>query len=150
MEQPHFDREALIAEVAKRHKILLDPDDPAFALITINEIVLSRAIAIVEGRLKEMEQRLAQISAQQTETAKAIAENVITAGAAYVAERLKDAGADLIEKVQTSVVLEQGNNQSGRRRSDKTILSFTLMTAAFAAGFLTASLCCLALSTLRI
>ena len=93
MEQPHFDREALIAEVAKRHKILLDPDDPAFALITINEIVLSRAIAIVEAKLEEMEQRLAQISEKQTETAKAIGEAIITAGAAYVAERLKDAGA---------------------------------------------------------
>ena len=110
MEQAHFDREALIAEVAKRHKILLDPDDPAFALITINEIVLSRAIAIVEAKLEEMEQRLAQISAKQTETAKAIGEAIITAGAAYVAERLKDAGADLIEKVRTSTGLDQGNN----------------------------------------
>jgi hypothetical protein len=63
---------ALIAEVAKRHKILLDPDDPAFALITINEIVLSRAIAIVEATLEEMEQRLAHVSEKQTETAKAI------------------------------------------------------------------------------
>ena len=79
MEPPHFDREALIAEVAKRHKILLDPDDPAFALITINEIVLSRAIAILEARLKEMEQRLAHISGKQTETAKAIGECIITA-----------------------------------------------------------------------
>ena len=49
MGEPHFDREALIAEVAKRHKILLDPDDPAFALITINEIVLSRAIGDCRG-----------------------------------------------------------------------------------------------------
>ena len=140
MEQAHFDREALIAEVAKRHKILLDPDDPAFALITINEIVLSRAIAIVEARLQEMEQRLAHISAQQTETAKAIGEAIITAAAAYVAERLKDAGADLIEKVRTSVGLEQGKKQSGSRRSRNTILICSAMTAAFAAGFLAASL----------
>jgi sulfatase maturation enzyme AslB (radical SAM superfamily) len=96
VEEPHFDREALIAEVAKRHKILLHPDDPAFALITINEIVLSRAIGIVEARLKEMEQSLAQISVHQTETAKAIGEAIITAGAAYVAKRIKDAGADLM------------------------------------------------------
>ncbi len=107
VEQPHFDREALIAEVAKRHKILLDPDDPAFALITINEIVLSRAIAIVEARLGEMEQRLGQISEKQTETAKAIGEAIITAGAAYVAERLKDAGADLIKKIRTSIVFAE-------------------------------------------
>jgi hypothetical protein len=150
VEQARFDREALIAEVAKRHKILLDPDDPAFALITINEIVLSRAIAIVEARLTEMEQRLAQISAQQTETAKAIGEAIITAGAAYVAERLKDAGADLIEKIRTSIGLDQGKKQSGSEHSRRTILSYSAMTAAFTAGFLAASLCYLAISTVRI
>ena len=110
MEQAHFDREALIAEVAKRHKILLDPDDPAFALITINEIVLSRAIAIVEARLKEMEQQLGHISAQQTETAKAIGEAIITAGAAYVAERLKDAGAISSTKSGQVLVLNKPEN----------------------------------------
>jgi hypothetical protein len=122
VEQTHFDREALIAEVAKRHKILLDPDDPAFALITINEIVLSRAIAIVEAQLQEMQQRLGQISEKQAETAKSIGEAIITASAAYVAERLKDAGADLIENVRTSVGLEQARKQSGSRRSRNTIL----------------------------
>jgi hypothetical protein len=141
VEQPRFDREALIAEVAKRHKILLDPDDPAFALITINEIVLSRAIAIVEAKLEEMEQRLAQISEKETQTAKAIGETIITASAGYVAERLKDAGADLIEKVRTSVVPDQSKKQSGGRRSGRTILHCSALTAAFAAGFLAASLC---------
>jgi predicted metal-dependent hydrolase len=139
VEQTHFDREALIAEVAKRHKILLDPDDPAFALITINEIVLSRAIAIVEAQLQEMQQRLGQISEKQAETAKSIGEAIITASAAYVAERLKDAGADLIENVRTSVGLEQARKQSGSRRSRNTILICSAMTAAFAAGFLAAS-----------
>ena len=123
MGETHFDRETLIAEVAKRHKILLDPDDPAFALITINEIVLSRAIGIVEAKLKETEQRLSHISAQQTGTAKAIGEAIITAGAAYVAERLQDAGADLIEKVRTSVGLDQSNQQSGSQHSGRTISS---------------------------
>ena len=149
MEHAHFDREALIAEVAKRHKILLDPDDPAFALITINEIVLSRAIAIVEAKLEEMERRLAQISATQTGTAKAIGETIITAGAAYIAERLKDAGADVIEKVRTNVGLDQGKKQTGIRHSGKIILSCSAMIAAFAAGFLAASLCYLALWTVR-
>jgi len=142
--ETHFDREVLIAEVAKRHKILLDPDDPAFALITINEIVLSRAIAIVEAKLAETERRFAQISEKQAETAKVIGETIITAGAAYVAERLQDAGADLIEKVRTSVGLDQSNQQSGSQHSGRTISSYSAMTAAFAAGFLAASLCYLA------
>jgi predicted metal-dependent hydrolase len=146
----NFDTEVLIAEVAKRHKILLDPDDPAFALITINEIVLSRAIAIVEAKLEEMEQRLAQISEKETQTAKAIGEAIITAAATYTTERFKDAGADLIEKVQTSVGLNQGKTQSGEQCSGRTILIYSAMIAAFAAGFLAASLCCVALWTVRI
>ena len=150
MAESHFDREALIAEVAKRHKILLDPDDPAFALITINEIVLSRAIAIVEARLKEMEQRLEQISEKQAETAKAIGESIITAGAAYVAARFQDAGADLIEKVRMSVGLDQNNQESVSQRSGGTIVSFGTVIAAFVAGFLAASLCCLAVWTVRV
>jgi len=148
--EPHFDREALIGEIAKRHKILLDPDDPAFALITINEIVLSRAIAIVEAKLEAMEQRLTQISEKQTETAKAIGEAIITAGAAYVAERFKDAGVDLIGEVRTSIGLDQGKKQSGSQRSGGTILSVGTVIAAFVAGFLAASLCCLAVWTVRI
>ena len=150
MGEPHFDREALIGEIAKRHKILLDPDDPAFALITINEIVLSRAIAIVEAKLEAMEQRLRQISEKQTETAKAIGEAIITAGAAYVAERFKDAGVDLIGEVRTSIGLDQGKKQSGSQRSGGTILSVGTVIAAFVAGFLAASLCCLAVWTVRI
>ena len=145
MEQPHFDKEALIAEVAKRHKILLAPDDPAFALITINEIVLSRAIAIVEAKLEETEQRLAQISEKETQTAKAIGEAIITAGAAYGAERLKDAGADLVEKARTSIGLDQGKKQSGSQHPRRTILNYSAMTVAFAAGVLAGSLCCLAI-----
>jgi hypothetical protein len=148
--EPHFDREALIGEIAKRHKILLDPDDPAFALITINEIVLSRAIAIVEAKLEAMEQRLTQISEKQTETAKAIGEAIITAGAAYVAERFKDAGVDLIGEVRTSIGLDQGKKQSGSQRFGGTILSVGTVIAAFVAGFLAASLCCLAVWTVRI
>ena len=147
MGEPHLDREALIAEVARRHKILLDPDDPAFALITINEIVLSRAIAIVEAKLVSMEQRLAQISEKQTEAAKAIAEAIITTGAAYVAERLQDAGSDLIEKIQISAV--EGNNQSGSQHRGSLFLSCSTVTAAFAAGILAASLCFLAVWTIQ-
>ena len=150
MGEPHFDREALIAEVAKRHKILLDPDDPAFALMTINEIVLSRAIGIVEAKLKETEQRLAHLSAQQTETAKAIGEAIITAAAAYVAERLKDAGADLTKEARASVGLEKGKQQPGSQRSGRTIFGYGTVIAAFATGVLAASFCLLALWIVRI
>ena len=40
----------LIAEVAARHNILLKPDDAAFALVTMNELVLEELVERVETR----------------------------------------------------------------------------------------------------
>ena len=34
----------LIGEVAKRHGITLKPDDPAFALVTLNQLILEQAM----------------------------------------------------------------------------------------------------------
>ena len=68
-----------------------------------------------------------------------------TATFSRVAERFKDAGADLIGKVRTSIGLDQGKKESGSQHFGSTILSFVAVTAAFAAGFLAASLCYLAI-----
>jgi hypothetical protein len=130
--------------------MLLDPDDSAFALITINEIVLSRAIGIVEARQQEMEHRLGQISKKQTKTAKAIGESIVTAAASYVAERFEDAGADLIEKVGMIISLDRINKQPGTIHSASRILNYSAMTTAFAAGLTAAWLCYLALPTVWI
>ena len=137
MGETHFDREVLIAEVAKRHKILLDPDDPAFALNTINEIVLSRALAIVEAKFEALEQRLAQVAEKQTEAAKAIGENIITAATTYIADRLKESGADLLEKLGKTFFREQGPSET--RCAHRTIWICIAVAGAFAFGFLTAS-----------
>jgi hypothetical protein len=40
-----FDTKAMIAKVAERHGILLRPDDPAFAIVTLNELVLEATAA---------------------------------------------------------------------------------------------------------
>jgi hypothetical protein len=42
LDAPKIDR--LIAEVAARHGVLLKPDDAAFALVTLNQLVLENAI----------------------------------------------------------------------------------------------------------
>jgi hypothetical protein len=40
-----LDTKALIGEVAARHGVTLKPDDPAFALVTLNHLVLEQAVA---------------------------------------------------------------------------------------------------------
>jgi len=47
---PDIDR--LIAEVAARHGVLLKPDDAAFALVTLNRLVLEQALREIENAVR--------------------------------------------------------------------------------------------------
>ncbi len=48
-----MDRTArLIGEVASRYGIRLDPDDPAFALVALNELALEDAVERLAARMK--------------------------------------------------------------------------------------------------
>jgi hypothetical protein len=42
----------LIAEVAVRHNVFLKPDDPAIALVTMNQLILDDAMESVHGQIR--------------------------------------------------------------------------------------------------
>src|SRR5438477_759201 len=46
------DVQRLIGEVAERHGILLKPDDAAFALVTINQLMLEELMAKLLGEVR--------------------------------------------------------------------------------------------------
>ena len=46
-----FDVQRLIGEVAARHNLLLNPDDPAIALVTMNQLILEAAIESVQEQM---------------------------------------------------------------------------------------------------
>ena len=48
------DVKALIGEVAARHGITLRPDDPAFALVTVNQLVLEQTMMELIGRTQQI------------------------------------------------------------------------------------------------
>src|SRR5581483_11031250 len=51
--QMGFDVDRMISEVAARHRLLLKPDDAAFALVTMNRLVLEELLETVHSRLLE-------------------------------------------------------------------------------------------------
>ena len=46
-----FDVQRLIDEVAARHRILLKPDDAAFAIVTMNRLVLEESLEAIHSRI---------------------------------------------------------------------------------------------------
>jgi hypothetical protein len=51
-ENGSIDIQRLIAEVAARHNVLLNPDDPAIALVTMNRLILDDAMATVHEQIR--------------------------------------------------------------------------------------------------
>lgn len=59
----------LIGEVAKRHGITLKPDDPAFALVTLNQLVLEHTMAGLTEQAQSAAREISEgISLLQTKT----------------------------------------------------------------------------------
>jgi hypothetical protein len=46
------DVEKLIGEVAARNGIRIEPDDPAFALVTLNQLILEEAVRNLVGEIR--------------------------------------------------------------------------------------------------
>jgi Transcriptional activator TraM len=55
---------ALIGEVAARHGITLRPDDPVFALVTVNQLVLEQAMTELIGRTQQLTNEFDQAAAR--------------------------------------------------------------------------------------
>ncbi len=75
------DVKGLIAEVAARHGIALRSDDPVFALVTVNQLVLEQTIAELIGRAQQMTNEFDHAAARvQTRAGSVLAAEVRRAG----------------------------------------------------------------------
>lgn len=62
-----FDVQRLIDEVAARHRLLLKPDDAAFAIVTMNRLVLEESLEAIHCRILE-DLALFEAAAQKMQT----------------------------------------------------------------------------------
>jgi hypothetical protein len=51
-ESESIDIQRLIGEVAGRHRFLLEPEDPALALVTMNELILKHSLEAVHKQIR--------------------------------------------------------------------------------------------------
>lgn len=92
MTAPALDVQRLIAEVAKRHNVLLGPSDPILVTLTLNELVLSSYVERLTAALDQAQDRTAVESAQQLASAREVVGKLVTEAGGYVAGQIEDAG----------------------------------------------------------
>ncbi|MEJ2125200.1 MAG: hypothetical protein P8Y47_10460 [Alphaproteobacteria bacterium] len=126
--------ERLIGEVAKRHGVLIGRDDPVFMTITLNEIVLKRALQEMRTAVTAVQDEMAAGMAQHTAAAKTIGENIITAAAAHVETQLRSAAADAAQEINAALAARLAEARSSADRA-----AAATQIAQWAAGFAVAA-----------
>ena len=116
-EAPQIDR--LIAEIAARHGILLKRDDAAFALVTLNQLVLEDAIKDLAGQIRAA-----------TEEFESTFERVQAGAGATLAKALSRAVAALQSELNVSIAKLDQRSSVWRHLPDG-----TWWLPPFAAGF---------------
>jgi hypothetical protein len=93
----------LIGEVAKRHNVLVDPSDPIFVAVTLNELLLAEHVAKVEAALERAENALAMAASRHLEKTRWTATTLVANSSAALSEQLKAAGPALRSQLQHAV-----------------------------------------------
>jgi hypothetical protein len=127
---------AVIDEVARRHKIRLAPDDPILATVTINEhvhkVFSDHLERLVEGVSNQATDRLAA----QIETAKGSASKLVNDAGAWSAENLKAASKSAAEDIKSAVASALSTVQAdiAAARRAKTVAIWAAVVALVVGG----------------
>lgn len=96
-----MDVQRLIGEVARRHNVLVDPDDPIFVTVILNELLLSEHLTKVQGAIAASERSVAAGARRHLESARGAATQVIAESAACAAEHVRAAGVEVRAQLQS-------------------------------------------------
>lgn len=119
METPNFklDKKEIIGLIAKEHKIKLSEDDPVFAAITLNEIVLGKYIEAISDRLEyHLSQATASHSLQSSE-ANRQAEIVVTQAAEYLTNQMRQAADGIAASTSNMLAVQIDAANKAARQS---------------------------------
>jgi hypothetical protein len=109
------DLQRLVAEVAARNKIRIEPDDPLFAVVTLNQLVLEETaecllrrveatIAGFETSIHQTENRAGRVLAQRLKESLAEAQRALQNQADSIWVRAQES-ATRLQKVRTRIAL---------------------------------------------
>jgi len=99
--------EEAIGEVARKHNLLLSPDDPLLVTVTLNEAILHRLIARQTEAIEAAQDQISAGTAQQIETAREVAGLIVTGAADYVAGAVRAAMTALKEDLLATVAAQK-------------------------------------------
>lgn len=110
-----IDFDEIRKEVAIRHNVLLDKDDPVLVTVTLNELILKQYINLLNKQYAAANRDITISLQQHIDQSKNTAGKIITEASNYVSEQvnksieatLKQATAELKKEIQTTIILQK-------------------------------------------
>ena len=135
-----MDAKLVIAEVGKRHGILLDSDDPVLVTVTLNELVLEEYLRRARVAADEAERRAIAATERQLSIAKQAAGELVTRTATYIADQVRaaaaEAGSEIERRVSSAAASVRSDAAAAARHRN---LALVFMMASVLAGALAVS-----------
>jgi hypothetical protein len=123
-----MDAQEIIAEVAKRNRVVLAPTDPVMVIATIAEFQIEAGRNALAKVVTEALDQASAGTEQQIEAARKIGEAIITGAAQWSADQIRQAGEQAAARMRAEVVaLDQHAAKGGRR---VTCLAWTAVAVA--------------------
>lgn len=83
-----IDKQAIIEEVARKHKILLGSDDPILTTVAIHDVVIAEYIDQINRSIENLKSELEVINYRHLKNSKAIAKDIIGQASEIAAEQI--------------------------------------------------------------
>jgi hypothetical protein len=134
-----MDMDAVIAKVAKEHRVLLGKDDPILVAVALNKEILEAYVAEIDEKLRRNAEMAAEENVRALDVSKKTAENLINGAAAFVAGEIKSAGEALKREMLGEIrrEIERAENlRHDETSASRMPLYLSLINAAITAGLL--------------
>ena len=135
------DREQLIAELRQAHGIQIDPDDPIFIAVLLNQRLLNDSLAAVEMTVRVSADRITAASIQHLDAAKQSASVLITEAGEWSAARLQAATSELADALSHQLQQQTARAERASRlamTAARFVSGVCAIVIAGAAGFVLA------------
>jgi len=94
-----MDNEKLATVISMKSRVRIDPADPILMVATISETVHAKILAGVQKIMTDGLNQMSAASAQAEAAARVKAEKIVTQGADWASERIRQAGDAVVAKI---------------------------------------------------
>lgn len=131
-----MDVQKLIGEVARKHQVLLSPNDPIFMAVTLYEALLADHLAQVKAALDQAQQASGVAVVQQVERARLVTAQAVADGARVMGDQVRQAGGKLkyqLEPLVEEAVAAAAAASDARRAAQRSASAALVAACALAA-----------------